>query len=219
MDHTIKDIYSDLDRLRKLNKVLSDKSFYEQRGYFIDDIPDFLLELSFPIRNPLSFLDNDNGYVLDIGCGSGLDIYLIKKHYKNKKVIGIDISFPLLLEAKNVSNKLVCSSAIELPFKNGIFSMVIMNGVFNLIDDKKKLLGEVNRVLSNKGIFFVADIYKRCDFYISREADLFNLGKSMKLDDLFEIFRSSGFQYEFGEYEKEIIHEIGIFTIKWSKNE
>ncbi len=210
-------IYSDLERLKKLNKVLSDKFFFEQRGYVLEDIPDYLLELSFPVKNPLPFLDMEGNNILDIGCGSGLDIYLIKKKFPDKNIIGIDISLPLLLEAKKINKELVCSEALELSFKDGIFSTVIMNGVFNLIRDKEKLLIEINRVLCNGGTLFIADIYKKFNFIISSEADLFNIGQCMMLSELYKMFKNYGFKYEFGEYEREIVPGIGIFAIKWRK--
>lgn len=219
IEQEIKSLYNDLDRLKKLNNVLSDRSFYEQRGYSLEDIPDSLLELSFPVRNPLPFLDKDDGYILDIGCGCGLDIYLVKKQFKNKKIVGMDISYSLLLEAKKIVKDLVCADAVEIPLKSNFFSTVFMNGVFNLINDKRKLISEVRRILLLSGIVFVADIYKEENIAICDDADLFNLGKALTLKELFNLFTEMGFEYEFGEYEKEVIPGFGIFSIKWRKYE
>ena len=45
----------------------------------------------------LSHLDNFKGLLLDLGCNLG---YYITE-YKNGKAIGLDISYPVLQEAKN----------------------------------------------------------------------------------------------------------------------
>lgn len=217
MDEEVKQIYNNLNRLRKLNTALSDKSFYEERGYSLENVPEYLFELSFPVKNLLPFVNKDDGYILDIGCGSGLDIYLLNKRYVGRKVFGLDISLPLLYNAKIVSKELVCANALELPFKSGTFSVVMMNGVFNLISDRKKLLIEVNRILITGGDCLVTDLYKINDITFTDESNLFNLGKAMKLDEIHEIFKNFGFKYEFGDYEKEIIPDVGIFVIRWSK--
>lgn len=217
MSREIINIYNDLERLRKLNNVLSDRNFFEQRGYNLEDVPDVLFDLSFPVKNPLPLMDQNNGNVLDMGCGSGLDMYLIKKYHQNKKVYGTDISIKLLIEARRVSNELVCADIAKLPFKSGVFSIVIMNGVFNLISDKKKMLEEVNRVLSDKGSLIIADIYKSNDTPLSYEANLFNLGKAMTIGGLFDLLNQFSFRYEYGEYEKEVVPDFGIFIMKWRK--
>ncbi|MCX7770698.1 MAG: class I SAM-dependent methyltransferase [Proteobacteria bacterium] len=217
MDYEIKKIYENIEHLKRLNKALSDESFFEQRGYQTKDIPKELFDLSFPVKNPIPFVDRDFDFIIDIGCGSGLDIYLIKKQYPHIKVIGIDLSMSLLIESKKFSNNLICCNATSLPFKSGLFSMAIMNGVFNLISDKDALILEVNRILSNGGILLISDLFKSNNLIFTSEADLFNLGKAMMLEEIFERFKKYGFSYEFGEYEKEVAPEFGIFTIKWRK--
>jgi ubiquinone/menaquinone biosynthesis C-methylase UbiE len=49
------------------------------------------------------------------------------------------------------------SPAEQLPFPDNRFDMVISNGVFNLVVDKVKALGEVFRVLKPGGRFRLAD--------------------------------------------------------------
>jgi ubiquinone/menaquinone biosynthesis C-methylase UbiE len=49
------------------------------------------------------------------------------------------------------------ASAETLPFPNESFDVVISNGVFNLIPNKTKALGEVFRVLKPKGRLMIAD--------------------------------------------------------------
>jgi ubiquinone/menaquinone biosynthesis C-methylase UbiE len=49
------------------------------------------------------------------------------------------------------------SSAEQLPFPDNSFEVLISNGVFNLVVDKVKALGEVYRVLKPGGRFMLAD--------------------------------------------------------------
>ena len=49
------------------------------------------------------------------------------------------------------------ASAEELSFPDNSFDVVISNGVFNLVVDKAKAVGEVYRVLKPGGRFMLAD--------------------------------------------------------------
>jgi len=103
--------------------------------------------------------------VLDIGCGAGLDTFVAAMMVGPEgKVVGIDLTPEMLKQArinlektsfKNVSFEE--GSAEELPFPEKTFDVVISNGVFNLIPDKKKALREVFRVLKSSGHFLLAD--------------------------------------------------------------
>lgn len=219
MKKDLLDFYNDIERLKRLNRALSDTNFYLQRGYIKDEIPQNILELSFPVKNPLPLVNNDAKTILDIGCGGGMDIFLIQKQFPEKKVFGLDISFNLISTAKSFCKNLVCGNAIFLPFKNLSFDVVILNGVFNLFENKIELLDEMKRVLNSNGSIIVADVFKEKYFVVSDIANFLNLGMAETLENLFKIFSHTGFEYEFGDYEKEIIPNYGIFITKWRRNE
>jgi ubiquinone/menaquinone biosynthesis C-methylase UbiE len=103
--------------------------------------------------------------VLDIGCGAGVDSIIAARLVgPTGAVTGIDLVPEMLARAReNVRQAGVAnvtfqeSSAEQLPFPDHSFDVVISNGVFNLVVDKAKALGEVFRVLKLRGRFMLAD--------------------------------------------------------------
>ena len=103
--------------------------------------------------------------ILDIGCGAGVDsIIAAKLAGPSGAVTGIDLVPEMLARASEnarlagVDNVTFQeSSAEQLPFPDNSFDVVISNGVFNLVVDKVKALGEVFRVLKPGGRFMLAD--------------------------------------------------------------
>lgn len=103
--------------------------------------------------------------ILDIGCGAGVDTVIAALMVgESGPVTGIDL-VPEMLERAKENTRLVGAlnvefmegSAEELPFPDNSFDVVISNGVFNLVVDKVKALGEVYRVLKPGGRFMLAD--------------------------------------------------------------
>ena len=107
----------------------------------------------------------DGEAVLDIGCGAGVDSIIAARLVgPSGAVTAIDLVPEMLARASenarlagvdNVTFRE--SSAEQLPFPDNSFDVVISNGVFNLVVDKVKALGEVFRVLKPGGRFMLAD--------------------------------------------------------------
>jgi arsenite methyltransferase len=104
--------------------------------------------------------------VLDIGCGAGVDSIIAAELVgPSGSVTGIDLVPEMLAKAREnarlagVDDQVTFqeSSAEQLPFPDNRFDVVISNGVFNLVVDKPKALGEVFRVLKPGGRFRLAD--------------------------------------------------------------
>lgn len=103
--------------------------------------------------------------ILDIGCGAGVDSLIAALMVgPSGSVTGIDLVPDMLerakqnaklMEAENI--EFMEGSAEQLPFPDNTFDVVISNGVFNLVVDKVKALGEVYRVLKPRGRFLLAD--------------------------------------------------------------
>ncbi len=211
--------YLDVERIKRLNETLSDDLFFIERGYFdLNCVPSEIKKLSFPVFSPLLFLHRNPQNVLDIGCGAGLDMFILKNRLPDSFVAGVDISFPLLKENKRHADAIVLNAdGSVLPFKNRVFDLVIMNGFLNLVIDKKFFLAEVGRVLKSNGYIFVADIFRKKDVEIPQEGYSLNLKESLKLKELFGIFTSFGFAYEKGRFDAGYTREFGLFGILWRK--
>ena len=103
--------------------------------------------------------------MLDVGCGAGVDTIMAGIMVGPEgKASGIDTVPEMIARAeknlcevplKNVFFR--NGSAEALPFPDARFEVVISNGVFNLIPDKRKAIKEVLRVLKPNGRFMIAD--------------------------------------------------------------
>lgn len=114
--------------------------------------------------------------VLDLGCGTGLDVYMLSKLVgENGRVIGVDMNDDQLNIARAHQDEMAekfgyAKSNVE--FKKGFIEdlesigiesnsidVVISNCVINLSPRKDLVFGEVWRVLKNGGELYFADIF------------------------------------------------------------
>jgi SAM-dependent methyltransferase len=138
---------------------------YDQK--FIDEVPEGIVKTFCGVGNPFLLGDINAGEaVLDIGCGSGFDVYCASKAVGPQgKVVGIDLTSEMVDKAKtNLSDTEVSNVEIyganseELPFEADMFDVVISNGVINLSPEKEKTFSEIFRVLKPGGRLQFADV-------------------------------------------------------------
>ena len=129
-------------------------------------LPDEVASSYCGVGNPFALgVLNKGEKVLDIGCGAGVDTILAAMMVgPTGSVTGIDVVPEMLSKARqnlrvmalrNVEFKQ--TSGEELPTTDKGFDIVISNGVFNLIPDKRKAVSEVFRVLRPGGRLLMAD--------------------------------------------------------------
>jgi SAM-dependent methyltransferase len=132
----------------------------------IRELPENVMATYCGVGNPFALGPINSGEtVLDMGCGAGVDTFVAAKMVGTEgKVIGIDMTPEMLARAsKNLQETSLQNvsfheaSAEDLPFPDESFEVVISNGVFNLIPDKARALGEVFRVLKPHGRMMIAD--------------------------------------------------------------
>lgn len=220
-----RDFYIDITRLKKLNEFLISKDFFIERGYpyySLDTVPSELLKISFPVFSPLNYFDGGIKKVLDVGCGAGLDMFLIRNSFPDIKVFGFDISMPLLIENKRLSGNignLIQAEASLPPFKLESFDFVVINGVFNIIKDKEAFFNSMYKVLKKSGLIFVADIFKKRDIEeIPDEGEILSIKSALRLKELFKLFNKCGFSYSKGRFDVTYTKEFGLFGVLWKKN-
>lgn len=101
---------------------------------------------------------SDTMRVLDLGCGAGHGSNMLSKKYKN--VVGVDISEDAIAYAKenwNAENiEFKVGSALEIPFPDNSFDVVASFEVFEHLNDWKKFLSEIKRVLKPDGIVYIS---------------------------------------------------------------
>lgn len=151
--------------------------------------------------------------VLDLGCGTGRDVYLASKLIgPTGKVIGIDMNADQLAVAEahhaemaekwgydNVEFKQGYIEALdELGIEDGSVDVVISNCVINLSPDKKAVFDEIWRVLSYGGELYFSDIFadRRIPEEVSSSPLLVGecLGGAIYIEDFRRLMRRCGWE-------------------------
>ncbi len=118
----------------------------------------------------------DGCSVLDLGCGSGRDVYLLSALVGEQgSVAGVDMTAEQLAVARrhtgyhaeqfgySGSNVRFLEGQLEhletLDLAAGSFDVVISNCVLNLVPDKTSVLKQIHRLLKPGGEFYFADVY------------------------------------------------------------
>lgn len=89
-------------------------------------------------------------YVCEVGCGEG---HIIKKINSDFKV-GVDISYERLRLAKNNmsgNSCLICADADNLPFKEGVFDVVISSEVIEHLNKDNHAIDNIRHILKDRG--------------------------------------------------------------------
>ena len=108
-------------------------------------------------------------HILDIGCGTGTFVVLLKRHYPQVRVVGLDPDPKALRRAEGkiqragVSVQLDEGFSDELPYETAVFDHVFSSFMFHHLEgpEREKTMREALRVLKPGGSFhlfdFVAD--------------------------------------------------------------
>lgn len=126
-----------------------------------------------------------NNKVLDLGCGNGRFVNIIKE--KGGEYFGCDVSESLInIAKKNYPNEnFQVNQALKLPFENNYFDIIYSIAVLHHIPSKQfrlEFLKEVKRVLKPGGLF-VATVWRPKKFLFKK---LFWLFKGLDYGDIIE---------------------------------
>jgi 2-polyprenyl-3-methyl-5-hydroxy-6-metoxy-1,4-benzoquinol methylase len=96
------------------------------------------------------------GRLLDIGCGTGNFLKVVKHYFPQWTPYGIDINQNNIKFCKQNVNAVFKLSSIEkIIFSDKYFSVVTCIDIIEHVNDFNKALKEISRVLSNNGILFI----------------------------------------------------------------
>ena len=163
--------------------------------------------------------------VLDLGCGTGRDVYVIAKLVgKNGRVIGIDMNDDQLAIAEKYKTEMSQKWGYSnVEFRKGYIEnlksagiedktidVVISNCVINLSPDKHSVFSEIWRVLKDDGVLYFSDIFS--DRHVPSEINTHPLllgeclGGAMSHDEFDKIIKAIGWK----DYTVVLSHEAPI---------
>ena len=144
-----------------------------------------------------------NWKVLDVGCGNGTALKLLKKRDKTLAVFGIDpLQEPIVIAKRNVKGTFCVGMGEKLPWKNRYFDVVMSVLTLHHLNDGKKGFGEMARVLKKSGLLYL------CDF---APPPFFR--KAMNF--IFKIICSANYLYDIVELKKMMSQQgIELLEIK-----
>lgn len=101
---------------------------------------------------------NDDDTVLDLACGTGLYTRNLAKESEKRKIVGVDLSWPMLryaaekIKDQEINNiVLFHGDAHHLPLKDSSVDAAICSGSLHLFDDARQVLKELFRVIKSNG--------------------------------------------------------------------
>jgi ubiquinone/menaquinone biosynthesis C-methylase UbiE len=111
--------------------------------------------------------------ILDAGCGTG--IFALDILSSGSKVVGLDISFPMLIQAgkklKKFPFQMVLADMLHLPFPEGCFDKVVSVTAFEFIEDARGAVKELFRVTKIGGSIVVATLNSLSPWASRRKAE------------------------------------------------
>jgi arsenite methyltransferase len=150
--------------------------------------------------------------VLDLGCGSGRDVYALAQLVGPKGlVVGVDMTQEQLAVAEQhhayhakefgYDNVKFIQGYIEkldeLHLEAGSFDVIVSNCVVNLSPDKLAVLAGVQRLLKPGGEFFFSDVYadRRVPDSVKNDPILYGecLGGALYWNDFLRLAKQAGF--------------------------
>lgn len=171
---------------------------------------------------------NKRAKVLDIGCGIGTTAAYLNKKYDFDSS-GIDPSEKLLKEAEKLHSniEILSGSGEQIPFQNNIFDAAFCECTMSLMDDKKKVIKEVDRILKDNGYLVISDVYARNTEKLERLKD-FKLQSCIRgvhdieelkgnLKNYFKIIYFEDYSNYLKEMLVKIIFEFGSMAVFWNK--
>lgn len=100
----------------------------------------------------LSYLKINPRRILDLGCGTGTFSRELARAFPRAQIIGLDIAYPMLLEAEKKQKwlckwSLVHADMLQLPFADGVFDLVFANQTIHWSKKQSLVFRELNRVM------------------------------------------------------------------------
>ncbi len=154
--------------------------------------------------------------VIDLGSGAGNDCFVARHETGAEgKLIGIDFTPVMIQKARANAEKMGYNNVEfregdidDMPVNENVADVVVSNCVLNLVPDKKKVIGEIFRVLKPGGHFSISDIVLVGDLpdALREDAEMYAgcVAGAIQKDDYLQYIQDAGFQHISLQKEKPI---------------
>ncbi|MAQ97807.1 MAG: type 11 methyltransferase [Gammaproteobacteria bacterium] len=109
---------------------------------------------------------NNNGIMLDVGCGEGRHIFGVMQDYPQMKCVGLDMDNASLNRAEegyqyfesisNAGAEFIKGSAYSLPFPDESIDLIVCSEVLEHLHEYNDAVVEIHRVLKPGGKFYAS---------------------------------------------------------------
>ena len=131
----------------------------------------FSSETFWPIYPFMPLLEENKNRILDLGCGAGHASFVISNHAKPRHLVCADYLFSNLYLAKKYfapDAEFVCLDANHpLPFKDDIFSSVVMQDAFHSLPGHALLASEMERILFPHGFLLLLHLHNSLKYNLA----------------------------------------------------
>lgn len=212
------------------NNKTDAKYVYAMRFQFLTALYDPLIARFMPeqeMREKVADRANppDGSCILDVGCGTGTLMLLMRKKYPSVFISGVDGDTQILSQAREKAKQekagitFQLSRAEKLPFKDNSFDRVTSSLVFHHLTPagKKQALSEIHRILKPEGRFLLMDwgkpdsIWMKMAFFFVRLADGFENTEENAKGKIPELMEGAGFLDVTQTYQKNTL--MGTVTL------
>ena len=155
--------------------------------------------------------------ILDLGCGTGLELGYYFETVPEASVTGIDLAAGMLNELRrkfpDKKMTLICGSYFDVPFGENAFDAAVSAESLHHFtkEEKLPLYGKLRKALKDGGYFILTDYFALSDEEErSRRAELLRLKKEQGLDDEF-------YHYDTPltvEHETEALLQAGFASVE-----
>lgn len=169
--------------------------------------------------------------VIDLGSGAGNDCFVARHETGIEgKVIGIDFT-PIMIEKARANAEKLGYNNVEfregdidnMPVSSDLADVIISNCVLNLVPNKKKVIGEIHRVLKPGGHFSISDVVLVGDLpeALKQDAEMYAgcVAGAIQKSEYLQYIQDQGFQNITLQKEKPIVIPEDILSKYLSQEE
>jgi ubiquinone/menaquinone biosynthesis C-methylase UbiE len=107
-----------------------------------------------------------DGRIIDVGCGSGATAIVLAQEFSKSRIVGIDLSEPLLRLATQTAEaagldgrvRFEMGDAERISHEDDSFDVVLNLNMVHIVEHPVRMLGEIERILVPDGRLFIIDL-------------------------------------------------------------